>query len=160
YLAVNEGDRIRKGQFLLQIDPTSLRTRVQSGVASLGAAEVTLDQMRQSAETSRAQLELLRQQLKRQQDLGARELTTREKLDKAANDVKVAESTLAEREKIVSAQTMRIRQERAALDSAQYDLSRVRIESPIDGIVTRRNIQEGEMVMIGTMNNAGTVLLT
>jgi HlyD family secretion protein len=36
----------------------------------------------------------------------------------------------------------------------------VRIESPIDGIVTRRNIQEGETAMIGTMNNAGTVLLT
>src|SRR5213082_3956961 len=34
-LAVNEGDRIRKGQFLLQIDPKSLRTRVDSGSASL-----------------------------------------------------------------------------------------------------------------------------
>ena len=51
-------------------------------------------------------------------------------------------------------------QERASLDSAKYDLSKVRIESPIDGIVTRRNIQEGETAMIGTMNNAGTVLLT
>ena len=36
----------------------------------------------------------------------------------------------------------------------------MRIESPIEGIVTRRNIQEGETAMIGTMNNAGTVLLT
>jgi HlyD family secretion protein len=36
----------------------------------------------------------------------------------------------------------------------------VRIESPIAGIVTRRNIEEGETVVIGTMNNAGTVLLT
>jgi HlyD family secretion protein len=36
----------------------------------------------------------------------------------------------------------------------------VRIVSPIEGIVTRRNIQEGETAVIGTMNNAGTVLLT
>ncbi len=36
----------------------------------------------------------------------------------------------------------------------------MRIESPITGIVTRRNIEEGETVVIGTMNNAGTVLLT
>ena len=42
----------------------------------------------------------------------------------------------------------------------RYDLSKVRIESPINGIVTRRNIEEGETVVIGTMNNAGTVLLT
>ena len=37
-LAVNEGDRVKEGQFLLQIDPRNLRTRVQSGEASLGAA--------------------------------------------------------------------------------------------------------------------------
>ena len=54
----------------------------------------------------------------------------------------------------------RIKQERATLENARYDLSKVRIESPIDGIVTRRNIQEGETAVIGTMNNAGTVLLT
>src|SRR3979409_1838031 len=53
----------------------------------------------------------------------------------------------------------RIAQERATLESARYDLSKVRMESPIDGIVTRRNIQQGETAVIGTMNNAGTVLL-
>src|SRR2546423_6944913 len=48
-LAVNEGDRIQRGQFLLQIDPKSLRTRVEGGSASLQAAQASLDQMRQSA---------------------------------------------------------------------------------------------------------------
>src|SRR3989449_11754655 len=50
-LAVNEGDRVHQGQFLLQIDPRSLRTRVDSGTASLQSAEASLDQMRQSIET-------------------------------------------------------------------------------------------------------------
>ena len=50
--------------------------------------------------------------------------------------------------------------ESATAASARFDLSKVRIESPITGIVTRRNIEEGETVVIGTMNNAGTVLLT
>src|SRR5476649_2794179 len=159
-LAVNEGDRIKMGQFLLQIDPKTLRSRVDNGEASVKAAEVTLDQMRQSVETGSAQLELTRQNLKRQQDLWAQQLTTRELLDKAVNDVKVAESTLSERDKTANAQASRISQEKANLDSAQYDLSKVRILSPIDGIVTDRSIQEGEMVMIGTMNNAGTVLMT
>ena len=44
-LAVNEGDRVKKGQFLLQIDPKSLRTRVDSGTASLQAAQMSLDQI-------------------------------------------------------------------------------------------------------------------
>ena len=74
--------------------------------------------------------------------------------------MKAAESALQEREHAADAQASRIKQERAGLENARYDLSKVRIESPIDGIVTRRNIQEGETAVIGTMNNAGTVLLT
>ena len=159
-LAVNEGDRIKRGQFLLQIDPKSLRTRVDSGTASLEAAEGSLDQLRQAVETARAQLDQAQKTAARQRDLWNQQLTTRESLEKAENDVAVATSALREREKQVTSQSARINQERAGLESARYDLSKVRIESPIDGIVTRRNIQEGETAVIGTMNNAGTVLLT
>jgi HlyD family secretion protein len=159
-LAVNEGDRVKVGQFLLQIDPKSLRSRVDSGAASLQAAEQSLEQMRQAVETAKAQLHQAQQTLTRQQDLWRQQLTTREALDRAVNDVSVAESAVREREKLLKPQESRIAQERAALESARYDLSKVRIESPIDGIVTRRNIQEGETAVVGTMNNAGTVLLT
>src|SRR5262245_60012821 len=158
-LAVNEGDRIKKGQFLLQIDPKSLSTRVASGNASLAAAEQSLEQMRQAIETAKVQLQQAQQTLARQRNLWAQQLTTREALEKAENDVKSAESAVQEREKLIRPQESRIAQERAGLENARYDLSKVRIESPIDGIVTRRNVQEGETAVIGTMNNAGTVLL-
>ena len=159
-LAVNEGDRVKKGQFLLQIDPRSLRTRVDSGTASLTAASAALEQQRQSVQTARVQLEQAKRNYARQQELWKEQLTTRENLDKAENDVRTSESALTERERLVEAQSARIDQERASLENARYDLSKVRIESPIDGIVTRRNIQEGETAIIGTMNNPGTTLLT
>ena len=159
-LAVNEGDRVKQGQFLLQIDPRSLRTRVDSGTASFQTAQMLLDQMRQAIETARVQVQQARQTLTRQQDLWSKQLTTREALEKATNDVTAAESALQEREHAAEAQASRIEQERAGLENARYDLSKVRIESPIEGIVTRRNIQEGETAVVGTMNNAGTVLLT
>ena len=78
----------------------------------------------------------------------------------AENELKMRQADLRTQEQQVQTQQMRMQQESATLDSARYDLSKVRIESPIDGIVTRRNIEEGETVVIGTMNNAGTVLLT
>jgi HlyD family secretion protein len=159
-LAVNEGDRVTRGQFLLQIDPRLLRTRVDSGSASLSAAEASLEQQRQSIQTARLQVDQAQRTLRRQQELWQQQLTTREALERAENDLKAAESGLKERERQVNAQEARIAQERAGLESARYDLSKVRIESPIDGIVTRRNIQEGETAVIGTMNNPGTVLLT
>src|SRR3954463_7104145 len=158
-LAVNEGDRVKAGQFLLQIDPKSLQRRVEGGAASLQAAQAAIAQLRQSVETAKAQLIQAQQNLARQQDLWKQQLTTREALDKAVNDVRVAESAVQEREKQISPQESRINQEKATLESARYDLSKVRMESPIEGIVTRRNVQEGETAVIGTMNNAGTVLL-
>jgi HlyD family secretion protein len=158
-LAVNEGDRVKKGQFLMQIDPKSLKTRVDSGAAAMSQAQMSLDQVKQSVNTARVQLDLLKQTLKRQQDLWAKGLTTREALDKAVSDVNGAQSSLQEREHAADAQASVIDQMRANLESAKYDLSKVRIESPIDGIVTSRNIQEGETAVVGTMNNAGTVLL-
>src|SRR5215212_1283417 len=141
-LAVNEGDRVKIGQFLLQIDPKSLRSRVAGNTASLQAAEASIEQMRQSIETAKAQLQQAQQNLARQQDLWKQQLTTREALDKAMNDVKIAESSVSEREKQLAPQLSRINQEKATLESSRYDLSKVRMESPIDGIVTRRNVQE------------------
>ncbi|MES1164764.1 MAG: efflux RND transporter periplasmic adaptor subunit [Verrucomicrobiota bacterium] len=158
-LAVNEGDRVSVGQFLLQIDPRSLRTRVDSSAASLQANQLLLDQMRQAVQSARVQVEQAQQTLKRQQDLWNKQLTPRDAYDKAVNDVKAAESALQERGRAAESQNSRIQQEQASLESARYDLSKVRILSPIDGIVTTRNIQEGETAVVGTMNNPGTVLL-
>src|SRR5439155_11289466 len=93
-LAVNEGDRIHKGQFLLQIDPKSLRTRVDSNSASVRAAEQSLESLRQAAETAKVQLEQAQQNLTRQQDLWRQQLTTREALEKATNDLRGAESSV------------------------------------------------------------------
>src|SRR6266853_277277 len=81
-LAVNEGDRIKKGQFLLQIDPKSLRSRVEGNSASLQSAEASLEQLRQTVMTSRVQVEQAQQNLTRQRNLWAQQLTTREALEK------------------------------------------------------------------------------
>jgi len=159
-LAVNEGDRVTKGQFLLQIDPRNLRTAVQRTEASLAAARSQADQMKTALETTRVAVKQAEDTYKRQQDLWKGGLTTRETLERADNDLKMRQSDLRSQEQQVRTQQLRMQQESATAESARFDLSKVRIESPITGIVTRRNIEEGETVVIGTMNNAGTVLLT
>ncbi|MCC6163128.1 MAG: efflux RND transporter periplasmic adaptor subunit [Acidobacteria bacterium] len=159
-LSVEEGDRVKRGQFLMQIDPRNLASAVQSGQAGQQAARSQLEQQRLAILTARDNLDLSRAELKRQEELWSQQLTTRQALDQARNQVTVREAELRQREQDIRTQEQRIRQEGAALNQAQYNLSRARIESPIDGIVSRRNIEEGETVVIGTMNNAGTVLLT
>jgi HlyD family secretion protein len=159
-LEVEEGDRVKKGQFLLEIDPRSLRTRVARGEAGLSVQRTAVDQAKVQLESARTQLKLAQDTLKRQQDLWKDQLTTKEALDRAVNDVKLRERDVEVRETGITMETTRIGQTTADLDDAKYNLGQVSIDSPIDGIVTRRNIELGENVMIGTMNNAGTVLLT
>jgi HlyD family secretion protein len=159
-LAINEGQTVTRGQFLLQIDPTNLQSAVARTEASLGAATAQLAQLHTAVVTARENLALSQETLRRQRELWREQLTPREALDRAETEVKLREAELREREQQIHTQEQRIRQERATLNSVRYDLTKVRITSPIDGIVTRRNIEAGETVVIGTMNNPGTVLLT
>src|SRR4029078_2757044 len=64
-LAVNEGDRVHIGQFLLQTAPKSLQRLLEGPSASLQAAEASIDQLRQSIEPTRAQLIQAQQTLTR-----------------------------------------------------------------------------------------------
>jgi HlyD family secretion protein len=159
-LRVEEGARVKQGQFLIEVDPRNLRNAVQRTEASLEAARSQAQQLTLVLESSRASLKLAEDNFQRQQQLWKGGLTTKEALDRAENELKMRQSDLRSQEQQVQTQKLRMQQESAALETDRYNLSKVRIESPINGIVTRRNIEEGEMVMIGTMNNAGTVLLT
>ena len=159
-LVVDEGDRVTAGQFLMQIDPENLQAQVTRGEAVLEATQSAYRAAQVAVETARVNLELAEENLERQENLWSLRLVAREIYDQAVADVDLRETELRAREVDVEAAAQRIRQEQATLDSARYDLTQVTITSPIDGIVTRRNIEEGETVVIGTMNNPGTVLLT
>ncbi len=82
-LAVEEGDRVKAGQFLLEIDPNSLRGTVERSEASVAAARSSLAQARVNVETAKANLALSKEQANRQRELWKQGLTTRETLDQA-----------------------------------------------------------------------------
>src|SRR5687767_3423640 len=159
-LAVAEGDRVTKGQFLLEIERRNLRSRVESGEAGIQASASRLQQMRLSIESTKVALKAAEDNYNRQLQLSKQGLTPREVLERAENDLKTQQANLRSQEQNLKTQELTISQEKANLSSARYDLSRVRLESPINGIVTRRNIEAGETAVTGTMNNPGTVLLT
>jgi len=159
-IAVEEGQRVKAGQFLLEIDPKQLEGQLQRGEASVAAAQSSLLGARTSVEQSRANLELARQNLKRQEDLWKEGLTTRENLERAQNEVTVRETDLRSRQQDIETNEQRIKQEQAGLSTTRYNLNQIIITAPMNGLVTRRSIEEGETAVVGTMNNAGSVLLT
>ena len=159
-LAVNEGDRVKTGQFLLQIDPVAAESAVRRDEASVAAAKTSLEQARIGVTSAETALELARQNFKRQEELWAAGLTTRETFERTQNDLQAREVDLRAREQEIRTREEQLRQTMAGLTSTQHNLRQSYFEAPFDGIVTRRNVEVGDTAVVGTMNNPGTVLLT
>ena len=159
-LEVREGDVVKKGQLLLQIDAKNLETQVQNREASLSSAKFLLEQTKGQIVNARVALKEAEDTLKRQEQMFKAGLLPRDQYDRVVNDVARQKTNLMVTEQNAQSQEQRIKQEEANLESASYDLNKLRVVAPISGIVTRRNIEIGETAVVGTMNNAGTVLLT
>lgn len=145
-LAVREGDRVEKGDFLLQIDKTQLEASAAGAAAGLQALLADRDAARASAQEAQLIYE-------RAQKSFADEVISQAELDRADAAVKSARANVAAIER-------RIEQARASLAGARDTLSKTTITAPMSGVVTALPVEEGEVAVIGTMNNPGTVLLT
>jgi HlyD family secretion protein len=159
-LAVNEGDRVKAGQFLLQIDPVAAESAVRRDEAAVAAARTALEQANIGVKSAQTNLELARQNFKRQEELWSSGLTTREMYDRTQNELEAKEVELRARQQEIRTREEQLRQQEAGLTSTQHNLRQSHFEAPFDGIVTRRNVEVGDTAVVGTMNNPGTVLLT
>ncbi len=145
-VAVEEGDRVKKGQFLLQIDPIRLESEVTQLRAMLESARANERQMFAQAQKAKSDLG-------RTEKLFGQGYLTDQEVESAKTNYQVA---VANHE----AARYRIEQNRALLESAEHNLKEVTIVAEMDGIVTRLNVEEGEIAIMGTLNNLGTVLMT
>ncbi len=145
-LAVREGDEVAKGDFLLQIDQTQRQATALSAEESLKALFFDRD-------AARAQAEEARKSLERTERTFAEQVVPQAELDRAQAAWEAAEAN-------AKAVERRIEQARATLAGARDELSKTKMVSPIAGVVTALPVEEGEIAVIGTMNNAGTKLMT
>src|SRR5262249_23543162 len=145
-LAVKEGDKVEKGQFLLQIDKAQLAAQSESRAASLEAMRNELDAARATA----AQAKLDYQRAKQNYDA---HILPEADMQKAKSALDTANANLAATEQ-------RMRSTGADLAASRDSLSKTTVKAPLEGIITALPIKEGEVTVIGTMNNPGTQLLT
>jgi HlyD family secretion protein len=97
-LSVEEGDRVKKGQFLMQIDPRNQQTAAERGEAALGEARASLEQQRTAIISARENLTLARENQRRQRELWAQQLTTREQHNAGTVLLTLADMSLIEAE--------------------------------------------------------------
>ncbi len=145
-LNVQEGDHVRKGDLLAVIDQARYAAAVNGAKANLQALEAELSRSREAEAQAKRDMERADQQFKD----GILPEADRERAH-STYDQAVASSRRAQRQ---------MEQARADIASAADALEKTEIRAPMDGIITRRNIEKGEVIVTGTMNNPGTVLMT
>jgi len=131
-LAVDEGDVVTEGQFLLKLDDIYYRSIVQQSQAAVVRAKARLS----TAERDLSDYE---------EQFAAGLVSERERDEIHATAVSARQS---------------YEEAKAALRASQDQLDKTVFNAPIDGVITRLNVEEGENVVTGTMNAAGTVIMT
>ena len=147
-LSVKDGDQVREGQFLLQIDPQQYEAQVQRAEASLANARASLAQAR--ANLLQAQRNLERQQEIRRTNAA---LISAQEVEQLATQLDVNKA-------LVTAAEENVKQGEASLKDSRYQLSRTTIYAPMTGRVTRLNVELGETAIMGTLNKDAATLLT
>lgn len=147
-LLVQEGEDVTQGQVLLRLDPSRYQAALDRSQANLSQAQAGVAQ-------ARANLIRAERQAERMASLRARDslLVSRQDVENAETDLEVQQSLL-------DAAVFGVNQSRAAVEEARDQVSKTIIRAPISGRVTRLNVEEGETVIVGTMNNPGSLILT
>jgi HlyD family secretion protein len=171
---VFEGDQVKAGQLVAQLDDIEQRQQLTLRRAELAAAQAVLAELEAGsrpqeiasaeagvrsteAERDRAQIDF-----KRQQELLKDAAISHRDFDTAEAQLKVAEARLADtnerlklvregpRPETIQQARARVQQAQAAIALAETQIENARLTSPLEGVVLSHNIEVGEYVSPGT----------
>ena len=145
-LVVREGDHVKSGDFLLQIDKNRAAAEEASFTAALNGSLADLDSAK--ATMDQAERDLVRARKNHDAQIVAEA------------DYQHAESAFETAKGAYAAAEQRIQQNRATVNAYHDTVTKSTVRSPIDGIVTTLRVKAGEVTVLGTMNNPGTQLMT
>jgi membrane fusion protein (multidrug efflux system) len=177
-VAVNDFQRVKTGDLLIQIDPADYQAQVAQSEASVAAAQAALDNLSnqvelQYATIAQAEATLVsataeevqaRQEQERQQSLSQTEAGTRQKFEQATAAYAKAQADVRASRAVIAAQKHQLevlagtKKQRAAdvlgaqaaLSAAKLKLGYTKIVAPFDGVVGERQVQPGDYVNVGS----------
>lgn len=145
-MPIEEGDVVKQGDLLCRLDDEYVQADIESGEARVAS-------LRAGVKVAEADHEKADRDLKRQIRWSETNVSTIQEMQDYQTAFKKATAVLEMRnQELIEAE--------AFLKRRREDLKRTIIKSPIDGVISRLNAKQGEVVVTGTMNNPGTVIMS
>jgi HlyD family secretion protein len=174
HLYVKEGDRVRKGQLLAQLENVQSAADVEATKASLEAsrtdalaAEANLNTAKADLNRAKADVERMRLDWDRAEGLYKAELIAKSEYETRKANWQSAEAGLAQAEaRVAQAKAQldsagrHVAQTNASLTRASDVLQKTVYAAPYNGMITNLPVREGETVVIGIQNAPGSTLMT
>lgn len=159
-LPFREGDAVKQGDVVVQLDDRNLKATLSSTTARRDGERARLEAERARLEGPKQSLENARRNLERQRKLFETGDVARQALEDAMVRVEELGASVTASQKTIGALESSLAASEAEIERVREEVSYATIRAPLDGTITRLNAEVGELVMVGTMNNAGTVIMT
>ena len=155
-----EGATVRQGEVIVKLDDRDLQASLLAQMARRDGERFRLRSEQERLAGPTSQLANAKATLERQESLFKTGDVSRASLDDAIARVRELEAAIAAAREGLSVIESLLAAAEADIDRARELLKKTTIMAPIDGQITELNAEPGELVVVGTMNNAGTRILT
>ena len=157
-LKVKEGDRVTKGQLLIRILPDIYQSYVDRAIAAVNSSKANLQNAKSRLLQARSQYEKSKLTFDRSKKLFDEKLISPSDWENIKSANEVADAEVEASKQNVDAAEFGVNSSQASLKEAQDNLLKTTIFAPVDGTISKLNVEKGERV-VGTSQMAGTEIL-
>ena len=158
-LTVKEGDHVKKGQLLAKILPDIYQSNVDRMVATLNSSKAGYEGAKSRLEQAESQFEREKLNYDRNKKLYDEKLISSSDFETVKSSYNVAKAEVDAAKQNVDASDYNVRSTGASLKEAQDNLKKTTIFAPVDGTISKLNVEKGERV-VGTSQMAGTEMMS
>ncbi|MCX8031560.1 MAG: efflux RND transporter periplasmic adaptor subunit, partial [Thermodesulfovibrionales bacterium] len=144
-----EGDKVKKGELLCEIDSEGLEARYKSASETAQSALYTLSVTEANLKRARASYEKAKNDFERYSSLFKEELVSKSEYDRVKMQYELAQADVEATSKSISQANANYKASLARLREIEADLKEAKIYSPIDGVILSRSVEVGEVVIPG-----------
>jgi len=158
-LPIKEGDVVKKGQLLCKVRPDILLSGYERAVASYNTQKASVGNAGQMLEQAKANFINSEAKYKRSKELYDKKVLSAAEFDAAVADYNSSKAALEAARQNQIGSNYGLAQSSASVKEAKDNLDKTSIYSPVDGVVSKLDVEKGERVL-GTVQNVGTEIMT